>query len=411
MQPRVLTSPAPWAGHIPFAAWLMAATRPRTLVELGVYSGISYLAFCQAAAESGVPLRAWGVDTWEGDAHAGHYGATILEKLRAQHDAPYGSFSTLLQKTFDAALADIPDASIDLLHIDGLHTYEAVRHDFENWRSKLSARAVVLLHDTAVREDDFGVWRLWNEVRAQWPALEFEHSNGLGVLLVGEEPPEALLALTQDAARWHAARAAFAALGSRFELQVQLQHANTMLADELARSAERLAHIEQQDEQLRAAERLHTVIDTQKAHIAQQDEQLRAAERLHAIVEQQKAHITQQDEQLQRAADELAAEQARSAERQAWIDTLDAQLLALGHAPAVIARQSAHITQLDRHIIAQQAHIDALLSSHSWRYAAWLRWLGQQARRARDTAAGQRALHLARRARNAARYALRGVAG
>ena len=41
----------------------MAATRPRTLVELGVYSGISYLAFCQAAMQHGVPLRAWGVDT------------------------------------------------------------------------------------------------------------------------------------------------------------------------------------------------------------------------------------------------------------------------------------------------------------------------------------------------------------
>ena len=275
MQPRVLTSPAPWAGHIPFAAWLIAATRPRTLVELGVYSGISYLAFCQSAAEHGVPLRAWGVDTWEGDEHAGHYGAAILETLRAQHDAPYSSFSTLLQKTFDEALAGIPDASVDLLHIDGLHTYEAVRHDFASWRGKLSARAVVLLHDTAVRDNGFGVWRFWDEVRTQYPALEFEHGNGLGVLLVGDEPPEALLALTQDAARWRAARAAFAALGSRFELQAQLQHVNTMLADEQARSAERLAHIAQQDEQLRALERLHTVIATQKAHITQQDEQLR----------------------------------------------------------------------------------------------------------------------------------------
>lgn len=60
LEPHNLSSPAPWAGHIPFAAWLMAATRPRTLVELGVYSGISYLAFCQAAVAHGVPLRAWG---------------------------------------------------------------------------------------------------------------------------------------------------------------------------------------------------------------------------------------------------------------------------------------------------------------------------------------------------------------
>ena len=35
LEPHTLSSPAPWAGHIPFAAWLMATLRPRTLVELG----------------------------------------------------------------------------------------------------------------------------------------------------------------------------------------------------------------------------------------------------------------------------------------------------------------------------------------------------------------------------------------
>ena len=57
VQPRHMSSPAPWAGHTPFAMWLVAQLRPRLLVELGSYSGISYLAFCQAVEAAGTMQR------------------------------------------------------------------------------------------------------------------------------------------------------------------------------------------------------------------------------------------------------------------------------------------------------------------------------------------------------------------
>ncbi len=190
--PDRVTEIESWHRHIPFAYWLLGALKPNVLVELGTHRGDSYCCFCQAVESFKLATKCYAVDTWEGDSQAGYYGAEILQDLRTYHDPKYGTFSTLLQNTFDQALGEFEEGSIDLLHIDGLHTYEAVKHDFLSWKPKLSERAVVLFHDTSVREGDFGVWRLWEELREDYPGFNFEFGYGLGVLLVGSKPEVAV---------------------------------------------------------------------------------------------------------------------------------------------------------------------------------------------------------------------------
>lgn len=171
-----------WLGHIPFAGWLVHSHQPRTLVELGTHHGASFLAFCDAAREAGIATQCHAVDTWQGDEHAGRYGEEVYASLAAHVADHHVERAHLLRCTFDEAVDMFADGSIDLLHIDGLHTYDAARHDFETWRSKLSDRAIVLFHDTMVRERDFGVWQLWAELKEQFPSFQFTHSHGLGVL-------------------------------------------------------------------------------------------------------------------------------------------------------------------------------------------------------------------------------------
>ena len=175
-----------WSGHLPFAADLIDTLKPSLLVELGTHYGESYFGFCQAILEQGLSCQAFAVDTWVGDSQTGRYGDHVFQDVSAHNAAHYQSFSTLLRMSFDQASEYFRDGTIDLLHMDGCHTYEAIQHDFGLWLPKVRAGGIILIHDVAVREGDFGAWRFWEEVSPSYPSFAFHHDCGLGVLLKGD---------------------------------------------------------------------------------------------------------------------------------------------------------------------------------------------------------------------------------
>lgn len=183
-QPRHLVNPDSWVGHIPFAFWLVEKMRPRLFVELGTHTGNSYLAFCQAIKLLNLETRSFAVDTWKGDEHSGAYSEEVFAMM-VKCNAGYSAFSSLIRSTFDEALNTFQDHSIDLLHIDGFHSYAAVKHDFETWLPKMAAKSIILFHDTNVRERGFGVHKFFSELKSRYPHFEMMHSNGLGVLKIG----------------------------------------------------------------------------------------------------------------------------------------------------------------------------------------------------------------------------------
>ena len=220
IDPRMMSANNDFVGHIPFVMALVDLLRPKTIVELGTHTGNSYCALCQAVQLRQLPTRCWAVDTWRGDASIGAYdGDAILGELRQYHDPNYAAFSTLLRREFDTALPQFADGSIDLLHIDGCHTYEALRHDFESWLPKMSARGVVIMHDTSEHRTGFGVWKLWSEIAVRYPSFNFEHAHGLGVLLIGSHPEARVQDFVVAAnAETHTVREFFAYQGKRVEM-------------------------------------------------------------------------------------------------------------------------------------------------------------------------------------------------
>jgi predicted O-methyltransferase YrrM len=173
-----------WIGHAPFLKFLIREIEPRVFVELGVHYGFSYFLGCQAIKECELQTKAFAVDHWIGDEQAGFFDSSVFASVK-EKNIKYQNFSTLLKMSFDEALSNFEDGSIDLLHIDGFHSYESVSKDFNSWLPKMGSNGIVLLHDIHVRRNTFGVHRFWEETKANFRTIEFVGSHGLGVVLLG----------------------------------------------------------------------------------------------------------------------------------------------------------------------------------------------------------------------------------
>ncbi|MCB8878378.1 rhamnan synthesis F family protein [Acidisoma silvae] len=344
-----------WWGHVPFAHWIISALQPVSVVELGTHNGVSFAAFCEAMQRNALPGRCYAVDSWEGDEQAGWYGEEVFANLATFVQARYAAFAEMLRMRFDKALPYFSDGSIDLLHIDGLHTYDAVKNDFETWLPKLSAKGVILFHDTNVREGDFGVWKLWEELRQRYPSFEFLHAHGLGVLAVGSDVPRAVLDLCASPPEAAAAiRERLSQLGARWVIGEQ--------ARELTQHAKNLENERANLQQVQAV--ISQSLDDYKKHAANLEAE--RAKTTHRVDELSKElDIRAGDVRAVQQRLVAAERQLSAAERQrmAVLDEHNAELNA--------ARQAAATNERLAHELS--AAVQTLQVSTSWKVTRPLR--------------------------------------
>ena len=171
-----------WVDHISFGYDLVAAMKPKKLVELGTHNGMSFFVFCQAMTENNIDGSCYAVDTWEGDGHTGEYDEDVYNSVSSHCREHFRGVHYLLRMRFEEAVEKFDDESLDILHIDGFHTYEAVKNDFETWYRKVRPGGIVLFHDIEARIQDFGAWKYWQELEKEHSTFKFNHGFGLGVL-------------------------------------------------------------------------------------------------------------------------------------------------------------------------------------------------------------------------------------
>ncbi|MFM9994723.1 MAG: class I SAM-dependent methyltransferase [Phycisphaerales bacterium] len=294
----------PWSGHRNFAYDLVRWVRPGRIVELGVHWGTSFFAFAQAIKDEKLPTRLIGVDTFKGDEHAGAYGGEVLAAVRTVIDRYFPTQDIVLHEGyFNDALPRVEDESVDILHIDGLHTHEACRCDYAAWLPKLAPEGVVLFHDTAP-STGYGSASFWKEIAARHPSFAFEHSWGLGVLFPkGSERLAGLRAQRLDE-----------------RIMLYTHRAEHRLARIEVRDL--TAMMEERGEAVQSQKRMMRERDERIARLA--DELQAAHERKQELVERQKQVVGEREAWTADLRRGLEAARALAADRDALVERLSA---------------------------------------------------------------------------------------
>jgi predicted O-methyltransferase YrrM len=140
----------------------------RTAIEIGRYKGGSTLTIA-AAMKLGGGGRLWSVDVGEKEARLRSEGRRSYDQQIADMCRRFGFDVELIAG--DSRTVQIDSGPVDLVFIDGDHSYEGVRSDFERFGRRVRVDGAVLFDDAfdeqLFRTHSDTVGRLVQEIRAE----------------------------------------------------------------------------------------------------------------------------------------------------------------------------------------------------------------------------------------------------
>lgn len=118
-----------------------------TVVEIGSYIGASACCFGAAMTSRADGGQIYCIDTWNNDAMTEGNRDTYTEFLKntesfAQFIIPIRGFSTMVINQIT-----VETNQVDLLFIDGDHSYKGVKADWHAYNGFLNAGSIVVFHD------------------------------------------------------------------------------------------------------------------------------------------------------------------------------------------------------------------------------------------------------------------------
>ena len=169
-EPQWKKQPTGWLGlESRYRKKLPEGFDPKVIVELGVDWGWSFFTFADHFPDAFIT----GIDDF-----SMHHNALPSVTEDGEN---YSNVDLVIGDTAKGAEA-FNDGTVDLLHIDGDHSAEGVKRDYEAWLPKMAPGSVIMFHDI---ESMAGPRRFFAELIKDLEPLqwgEITGFNGLGFL-------------------------------------------------------------------------------------------------------------------------------------------------------------------------------------------------------------------------------------
>jgi len=163
---------------------------PKIILEIGTATGGTLFMFARTAT---IDAKIISIDLPLGRYGAGYFKyripllrafATAQQKI---HLIRRDSHQTETIKMLEELLQG---RKIDFLFIDGDHSYQGVKKDFENYLPFVSSNGLIAFHDIVPNDLDksIGAPIFWQEIKNKYPSQEFIRSNadntgcGIGII-------------------------------------------------------------------------------------------------------------------------------------------------------------------------------------------------------------------------------------
>ena len=167
---------------------LLERRRLRTVVEIGTHRGGTLWAWCQVAEPDALIVS---IDLDLPD-HEKIQASQLLELARARQALRLLRLDSHDEETLEALQAELRGRQIDFLFIDGDHSYDGVRLDYEMYGPLVDRGGLIAFHDVLPHPHapECEVERFWREIRGDFRHIELLDAyartwGGIGVLYAG----------------------------------------------------------------------------------------------------------------------------------------------------------------------------------------------------------------------------------